>query len=182
MYIYYRLQVTTLSEKMLKWCGLSTYTEILAFSTLIWGGVFLSYLLWLLSWSIVCGFSSSNNKHLTDKVDFPSQIKCHQNLNNEVIYKVENAHWNKSIATTCTSTMWNIQHMPFKVAGPHYYNDFFGRVHILQPVILIVRQLDRIFLHLQDSMPGDFYIIWHIVNILRDISVKKNQVWLAVQP
>ncbi len=24
--------------------------------------------------------------------------------------------------------MWNIQRMPFKVAGPHYYNDFFGKV------------------------------------------------------
>ena len=24
--------------------------------------------------------------------------------------------------------MWNIQHMPFKVKGPHCYNDFFGRV------------------------------------------------------
>ena len=24
--------------------------------------------------------------------------------------------------------MWNIQRMPFKVEGPHYYNDFFGRV------------------------------------------------------
>ena len=23
--------------------------------------------------------------------------------------------------------MWNIQRMPFKVADPHYYNDFFGR-------------------------------------------------------
>ena len=114
----------TLRKKMLKWCGLFTYTEILAFSTLTWGGVFLSYLMWLLSCSIVCGLSSSNNRHLTDKVDFPPHFKCHQNLNNEVIYKVENAHWNKTIAP-----MWNIQRMPFKVAGPHYYNDFFGRVH-----------------------------------------------------
>ena len=24
--------------------------------------------------------------------------------------------------------MMNSQHMPFKVVGPHYYNDFFGRV------------------------------------------------------
>ena len=65
---------------MLKWCGLSTYTEILAFSTLTWGGAFLSYSIWLVSWSIVCGFSCSNNRHLTDKMDFPPQIKyeaCH---------------------------------------------------------------------------------------------------------
>ncbi len=27
--------------------------------------------------------------------------------------------------------MWNIQRMPFKVAGPHYYKDFFGRVYFL---------------------------------------------------
>ncbi len=87
------------------------------------GGLFLSYLMWLLSWSIVCGFFSSNNRHLTDKVDFSPQPKCHQNLNNEVIYKVEISHWNKTIATK-----WNIQRMPFKVAGPHYYNDIFGRV------------------------------------------------------
>ena len=26
--------------------------------------------------------------------------------------------------------MWNIQRMPFKVAEPHYYNDFFGRVYM----------------------------------------------------
>ena len=29
--------------------------------------------------------------------------------------------------------MWNIQHMPFEVAGLHYYNDFFGRVCLVQP-------------------------------------------------
>ena len=69
----------------------------------------------------VCGFSSSNNRHLTDNVDFQPQIKCYQNLNNEVTYKAGNAHWNKTIAT-----MWNIQRMPFMVAHPHYYNDFFG--------------------------------------------------------
>ncbi len=73
-------------KKMLKWYGLSTCTDILAFSTMTWGGVFLWY--WL-SLSFVCGFSSLNNRRLTDEVDFPPQIKCHQNLNNEVIYRVE---------------------------------------------------------------------------------------------
>ncbi len=63
------VSITALSEKILKWCGISTYTEILAFSTLTWGalsdatgsmsylfwecGIFLSYFMWLLSWSIV---------------------------------------------------------------------------------------------------------------------------------
>ena len=111
-------------KKMLKWCVLSTYIEILAFSTSTWGGVFTSYWMWLVSWSIVCGFSSTNNRHLTDKVEFPPQIKCNQDLNNEVIYKMENAHWNKTIAS-----MWNIQRMSFKVVGPHCNNNFFGRVY-----------------------------------------------------
>ncbi len=94
----------TLSEKNVEmmWT-FHTFPHILAFSTLTWGGVSLSYLMWLLSWSIVCGFSISNNRHLTDKVDFPPQMKCHQNLNNEVINKVENAHWNKTIATRISS-------------------------------------------------------------------------------
>ncbi len=46
-----------------------------------------------------------------------------QSINHEVIYKVENAHWNKTIASR-----WNIQRMSFKVVGPRYYNNFFARV------------------------------------------------------
>ena len=53
-------------------------------------------------------------------------MKCNQDLNNEVIYKVENAHGNKTIAS-----MWNIQRMSFKVVCPHYYNNFFARVKAL---------------------------------------------------
>ena len=32
--------------------------------------------------------------------------------------------------------MWHIQRMPFKVAGLHYYNNFFGRVY-WHPVLSI---------------------------------------------
>ncbi len=28
--------------------------------------------------------------------------------------------------------MWNIQCIPCKVAGPHYYNDLFGRVYNIE--------------------------------------------------
>ncbi len=57
-------------KKMLKWCGLSTYTEILAFSTLTWGGVSLSYLMqftsgpWMLNQPMILRQPIQQNKSM----------------------------------------------------------------------------------------------------------------------
>ncbi len=61
--------------------------------------------------------------HIIIGIQQTMSVVSKQNLNNEVILYVENAHRIKTI-----HSMWNFQCMSFYVETLHQFNNFFGRV------------------------------------------------------